>query len=93
MLRSDIVQSLLDANPELGKATVTMIVETFYETIIAQLVANGRVELRGFGAFSTRRRQARLMLVPHNRRAIPVPAGRKVYFKASTMLCLHRSAE
>src|SRR3546814_10023282 len=38
---------------------VERIVDSFFDAIVDQLAAGGRVELRGFGAFSTRSRDSR----------------------------------
>jgi len=88
MLRSDLVQSLLKANPDLPQAAVRTIVDFFFETIVAQLVADGRVELRGFGAFSTRQRDARMAHNPGSGEAVFVAATRQTYFRPSTSLPL-----
>jgi nucleoid DNA-binding protein len=52
MIRSELVQSLTQANAGLTSREVDRIVELFFDTIVERLAANGRVELRGFGAFS-----------------------------------------
>ena len=59
MIRSELVQALLKDNPSLSQRDVEAIVSTFFDEITQRLAANGRVELRGFGAFPTRARDAR----------------------------------
>lgn len=88
MLRSELVQLLIKANPDLPKDTIRTIVEFFFTTIVDQLVAGGRVELRGFGTFSTRSREARSGHNPRNGEMICVAATKKTYFRASRALHL-----
>ncbi|MFL9842252.1 integration host factor subunit beta [Sphingomonas sp. ST-64] len=81
MIRSELVQMLASDNPELSAREIERIVDTFFEEIIERLVANGRVELRGFGAFSTRARDARTGRNPRTGEAVDVEAKRVPYFK------------
>jgi len=82
MIRSELVQTLAAENPTLREADIEAIVSAFFETITNQLARNGRVELRGFGAFSTRPRDARKGRNPRTGEAIDVAAKRVPYFKA-----------
>ena len=81
MIRSELVQKLTNANPGLGNADVEGIVTTFFDEISRRLAANGRVELRGFGAFSTRARDARTGRNPRTGELVDVDAKRVPYFK------------
>lgn len=82
MIRSELVQRLSADNPELRPTEIEAVVDTFFETIIAQLAKGGRVELRGFGAFSTREREARSGRNPRTGDSVSVPAKKVPYFKA-----------
>lgn len=82
MIRSELVQRLSAENPELRPTEIEAVVDTFFETIIAQLAKGGRVELRGFGAFSTREREARSGRNPRTGDSVSVPAKKVPYFKA-----------
>jgi integration host factor beta subunit len=81
MIRSELVQRVADANPELPARDVERLVAAIFEAISAQLVAGGRVELRGFGAFSTRARDARTGRNPRTGEPVEVLAKRVPYFK------------
>jgi integration host factor subunit beta len=81
MIRSELVQTLAGDNPELSVAEIEAIVDTFFNEITASLVAGGRIELRGFGAFSTRSRDARTGRNPRTGEAVDVQAKRVPYFK------------
>jgi integration host factor subunit beta len=81
MIRSELVQCLCRDNPELTPKEVEKIVDSFFESITEQLAAGGRIELRGFGAFSTRAREARTGRNPRTGAAVKVKGKRVPYFK------------
>jgi integration host factor subunit beta len=81
MIRSELVQALLKDNPGLSQRDVEAIVSTFFDEIVARLAANGRVELRGFGAFSTRARESRTGRNPRTGETVDVDAKRVPFFK------------
>ncbi|MBY0519964.1 MAG: integration host factor subunit beta [Sphingomonas sp.] len=81
MIRSELVEKLIADNPDLTPRDIEAIVATFFDEISAQLAANGRVELRGFGAFSTRARDARTGRNPRTGELVDVDAKRVPYFK------------
>ncbi len=81
MIRSELVQMLADENPDLALRDVEAIVSTFFDEITTRLADNGRVELRGFGAFSTRARDARTGRNPRTGETVSVDAKRVPYFK------------
>ncbi len=81
MIRSELVQKLADENPDLTNRDIEAIVDTFFDQIMQRLAADGRVELRGFGAFSTRARDARLGRNPRTGETVQVTAKRVPYFK------------
>ncbi len=81
MIRSELVQQIADKNPDLAMRDVEAIVATFFDEISRRLAAGGRVELRGFGAFSTRARDARTGRNPRTGEVVDVDAKRVPYFK------------
>lgn len=81
MIRSELVQSLSKDNPDLRLDEVEKVVDIFFDEIGTRLAEGGRVELRGFGAFSTRAREARTGRNPRTGQAVSVPAKRVPYFK------------
>ena len=81
MIRSELVQLLVRDNPDLAVRDVERIVNIFFDQITTRLSEDGRVELRGFGAFSTRARDARTGRNPRTGEVVPVDAKRVPYFK------------
>ncbi|MFN4039837.1 MAG: integration host factor subunit beta [Erythrobacter sp.] len=82
MIRSELLQELHQDNPELHADEIEQVVDIFFDEIAQRLAEGGRVELRGFGAFSTRERDARTGRNPRTGEAVDVAAKRVPYFKA-----------
>jgi integration host factor subunit beta len=83
MFRSEIVQTLAQENPHLSLREVERIVTTIFDAMIGQLATGGRVELRGFGSFSTREHRARGARNPRTGDQLNVAAKRVPHFKPS----------
>ena len=81
MIRSELLAALSRENPGLRMEEIEKIVGTFFDEITARLANGGRVELRGFGAFSTRARDARTGRNPRTGEAVSVPGKKVPYFK------------
>jgi integration host factor subunit beta len=81
MIRSELLQALAKENPELRIEDVERALDTFFDEVCESLSEGGRVELRGFGAFSTRQRDARKGRNPRTGDAVHVPEKRVPYFK------------
>jgi integration host factor subunit beta len=81
MIRSELVLALAKENPDLRADEVEKVVDVFFDEIANRLADGGRVELRGFGAFSTRAREARQGRNPRTGEAVAVPGKKVPYFK------------
>jgi integration host factor subunit beta len=81
MIRSELVQMLAEDNPGLSIKEIDRITSIFFDEISQRLAEGGRVELRGFGAFSTRARDARTGRNPRTGETVAVDAKRVPYFK------------
>ena len=86
MTRSELIAELAGANPHLRAADVETIVGTIFEEISAALARGERVELRGFGAFTVKRRDARTGRNPRTGEAVPVEEKAVPFFKAGKEL-------
>ncbi len=81
MIRSELVAVVAEQNPHLTVRDVEAIVTTIFDQITDALAEGRRVELRGFGAFSTRAREARTGRNPRTGTSVEVEAKRVPYFK------------
>ena len=82
MIRSELVAKIAAENPNLTQADAEKVVRAVFDTITEHLGEGGRVELRGFGRFSLRHRDARTGRNPRNGQAVQVEAKGKPFFKA-----------
>jgi integration host factor subunit beta len=81
MIRSELLSVLGKDNPDLRAEDVEQVVDIFFDEISQRLAEGGRVELRGFGAFSTRARDARQGRNPRTGETVQVEAKRVPYFR------------
>ena len=81
MIRSELLNTLAKDNPGLKSEEIEQVVDIFFDEIAQRLADGGRVELRGFGAFSTRERAARTGRNPRTGESVDVPAKRVPYFR------------
>ena len=72
MTKSELIAQLAAENPHLRQPDVELIVATIFDEITAALARGDRVELRGFGAFSVKRREARRGRNPRTGAAVAV---------------------
>ncbi len=86
MTKSELILRIGELNPHLYHRDVERIVSTIFDEISAALARGDRVELRGFGAFSIKKREARLGRNP--RTGAPVPVSQKTipFFKTGKQL-------
>ena len=82
MIRSELIQKIADDNPHLYQRDVEKIVGTIFDEITEALASGDRVELRGFGAFSVKQRDARVGRNPRTGEAVEVEAKHVPFFKA-----------
>ncbi len=86
MTKSELIAELASANPHLLSRDVELIVATIFDEITAALSRGERVELRGFGAFTVKRRDARTGRNPRTGEAVPVDEKAVPFFKAGKEL-------
>jgi integration host factor subunit beta len=86
MIRSELIQKVADDNPHLSQRDVEKIVNTVFEEIVSALSDGDRVELRGFGAFSVKQRDARIGRNPRTGEAVQVEEKHVPFFKAGKLL-------
>ncbi|WP_306252174.1 integration host factor subunit beta [Parvularcula sp. IMCC14364] len=82
MIKSELVQKLADENPHLFTRDIERIVNTVLNEISDSLANGDRVELRGFGAFSVKHREARIGRNPRTGEAVAIEEKWTPFFKA-----------
>ena len=86
MIRSELIQIIADENPHLYQRDVERIVNTVFSEITEALAKGDRVELRGFGAFSVKSRDARMGRNPRTGEAVEVEGKAVPFFKTGKLL-------
>ncbi len=86
MTRSDLIQKLAEKNPHLMQKDVERIINTIFDEITTALSRGDRVELRGFGAFSVKRRDARQGRNPRTGETVEVAGKTVPFFKTGKQL-------
>lgn len=86
MTKSELIQRLSKRYPYLYQRDVERLVNTIFDGISNALTEGGRVELRGFGAFSVRKREARKARNPKNGAEVFVGERHTIYFRAGKEL-------
>ncbi len=81
MTKSELIARLAEKNPTLYYRDLELLVNTIFDTITDALVNENRVELRGFGAFSIRNRNARKGRNPRTGEKVSVEAKKLPFFK------------
>ena len=89
MIRSELIQIITDQNPHLYQRDVERIVNTVFDEITNAMANGDRVELRGFGAFSVKRRDARVGRNPRTGASVDVEEKHVPFFKTGKLLRDH----
>jgi integration host factor subunit beta len=71
---------------ELTRKDSEVIVDTLFDSVIKALRTGDKLEVRGFGSFRVRQRNARVGRNPKTGEKVEVPAKRVPYFKPSKEL-------
>jgi len=86
MTKSDLILLLSEKYPHLLQRDIERIVNTVFDEISNALARGNRVELRGFGAFSTKKRDARQGRNPRTGETVSVSEKHVPFFKTGKQL-------
>lgn len=86
MTKSDLIEILADRNPHLYIKDIKKLVDTFFDSISEALARGDRVELRGFGSFSVKRRTSRTARNPKTGQSVEVADKFHPFFKTGKEL-------
>ena len=81
MNKSNLVEKIVNLNPDVYQKDIIKIVDIFFGTISKALIKNDRVELRGFGTFDVKNREARIARNPKNGSIVAVPNKKIPFFR------------
>ena len=86
MIKSELVQRISSQNPHLYQRDVENIINAILNEIVGAMAHGDRVELRGFGAFSVKRRDARVGRNPRTGDSVQVEEKHIPFFKTGKQL-------
>ena len=86
MIRSELIEKIAAENPHLYQKDVERIIDTIFDEIIDAMAEGDRVELRGFGSFSVKKREARTGRNPRTGESVQVEAKAVPFFKTGKSL-------
>ena len=86
MLKRELATKVSEQLGYLEKKEVEQAVEIILENISKAILDGRRVEIRGFGTFSTRERQPRTTVNPKSGKTMDIPARKTTHFAMSESL-------
>jgi len=86
MTKSELTDRIAELNPHLYQRDVERIIDAVFDEIAKALSHGERVELRGFGAFAVKRREARAARNPRTGVSVHVPERNVPFFKTGKQL-------
>src|SRR6202140_2737064 len=85
MTKAELIEEV-SRGVELTRKDAAVIVEAIFDSVVRSLRGGDKIEIRGFGSFRTRQRQARVGRNPKTGARVDVPAKKIPYFKPSKEL-------
>ena len=79
--KSDLIIKIMNLNSQINPKEIEKTVDTFFDTITMSLTNSKKVELRGFGSFGVKKREARLARNPKTGSTVAVSAKKISFFK------------
>lgn len=86
MTKSDLIERVMEQNVLLNLRTSEYLVNTVFSSIEEALVAGDKVEIRGFGSFTTRGREGRQARNPKTGEVVSITSKRTPFFKTGKEL-------
>jgi integration host factor subunit beta len=86
MTKSELIENLSFTDVGLNKKEAELIVNTIFDTIGDALISGDRVEIRGFGSFTIRERDAREARNPKSGDVVKISAKKTPFFKTGKEL-------
>ena len=86
VVKSELVQRIVGQKPHLYERDVARVVDAVLEEVVAALARGDRVELRGFGVFSVKVRQARTGRNPRTGAMVPIGQKAIPFFKTGEVM-------
>jgi integration host factor beta subunit len=86
MTKSELVEKIMEANGILSRKESELVVNIIFDSMADALKAGDKVEIRGFGSFTIRERDAREARNPKSGEIVKIPAKKTPFFKTGKEL-------
>jgi integration host factor beta subunit len=86
MTKSELVDKIVEANGVLTRKESEMVVNIVFDSMGDALRSGEKVEIRGFGSFTVRERDAREARNPKSGEIVNIPAKKTPFFKTGKEL-------
>jgi integration host factor subunit beta len=86
MTKSELVEKIVEANKLLTRKESEMVVNIVFDAMCEALQHGEKVEIRGFGSFTIRERDAREARNPKSGEVVRIPAKKTPFFKTGKEL-------
>ncbi len=86
MTKSDLIERVADRVPHISKKDTELVVNTIFSSMTESLRRGDRIEIRGFGSFQVKVREAREGRNPKTGEEVKIPAKRTPFFKVGKEL-------
>ena len=81
MNKSNLITKIVKLNPDVYQKDIIKIIDIFFGTLTKAIVKDDRIELRGFGTFDVKKREARIARNPKNGSIVAVPSKKIPFFR------------
>jgi len=86
MTKSELVEKIMETNGFLNRKESETVVNIIFDSMATALKEGDKVEIRGFGSFTVREREAREARNPKNGEVVTIPAKKTPFFKTGKEL-------
>jgi integration host factor beta subunit len=86
MTKSGLIESVAEKTPHISKKDTEVVVNTIFDAMTDALRRGERIEIRGFGSFQVKVREARDGRNPKTGEMVNIPAKRTPFFKVGKEL-------
>ena len=86
MTKSELVEKMVEAHSMLSRKEMELVVNTVFDSMTQALKKGEKVEIRGFGSFTIRERDAREARNPKSGEVVSIPAKKTPFFKTGKEL-------
>ena len=86
MTKSGLIEKVAERTPHISKKDTEVVVNTIFDAMTEALRTGQRIEIRGFGSFQVKVREAREGRNPKTGDEVQIPAKRTPFFKVGKEL-------